>query len=330
MDIQYDLVPFSDAVRETYRLLLTEQHNEIELGKLEWKFRDNPKGSGLIATASRGGEIVGINAFMASVFQIDGISRPGYQSMDTVVSPVARGLGVFSNLLGFFYDRSDGDLLYGFPNLNSSQGFFGKLGWTNFGPVPMLIRPLRAGYFLKRFIPILPDFSIPNLSKKYLAAERVTRFNENDSDTWNKFSSEIKCATRRDATFLNWRVFDHPTTKYDVLRATDGSFVVSTVANKHGGRVGYLMDAIGGDTTLPSLITTSLKTMQAAGADVALSWCLPTSPNYQSYRQAGFYPFPTILRPIVINFGARPLLGDAPIINNKSSWYISYLDSDTV
>jgi GNAT superfamily N-acetyltransferase len=330
MTIQYDLVPFSDETRDVYLSLLPEQHRDVAYGKLDWKFRGNPSGPGLIATATKDSQIIGINAFMAGEFRIDGVSHTGYQSMDTIVTEAARGQGVFGKLIQTFYDNCDGALLYGFPNLNSSPGFFGKLGWTYFGPVPMLIRPLRTGYFLKRFSRFLPDFPIPTFANVNISSEQVTRFDQNDTETWRRFSSHLSCGLERDAEYLNWRLLDHPSEQYTALRAPDGSFIATSLANKHNGRVGYVMEAIGEELTLKQLITKALKDMKTSGADVALAWCLPNSPNYHAYRRAGFFPFYNRLRPITINFGTRSLRGDAKIIEDKSSWYLSYLDSDTV
>ncbi|MBK6570394.1 GNAT family N-acetyltransferase [Candidatus Aalborgicola defluviihabitans] len=330
MSIQYNLIPFSETVRDAYLDLLTQQQKEVALGKLEWKFANNPKGLGMIASATKDGRIVGINAFMANMFQVDGFLRLGYQSMDTVVSPDVRGQGVFGRLVETFYDQCNAELVYGFPNSNSAPGFFGKLGWTNFGAVPMLTRPLRTGYFLKRFVGIAPDFRIPLLSQIHVSTERITRFTQQDTETWMKFSSSNFCSVQRDADFLNWRLMDHPTENYDTQRAVDGSFVASTLTLKHAGSVGYVMEAIGDEATLAALIGTTLRQMQTRGADVALAWCLPGSPNYRAYRKAGFFPFPVGLRPIVVNFGARPIHCVSSTIAEKLKWYISYLDSDTV
>lgn len=330
MDLSCDLAPFSDRVRDAYLELLPDQEQAVARGKLEWKFRDNPAGAGLIATASDGGRILGVNAFMASAFEVEDRPARGYQSMDTIVDPAARGMGVFARLVQCFYEKSDGALLYGFPNVKSSPGFFGKLGWSYFGPVPMLIRPLRAGYFLKRIAKFMPDFPLPLLAPRSPEAKRIERFGDDAAQTWNRFSAGIGCAIRRDADYLNWRLADHPTERYDILQAPDGAFVASVVSGKHGGRIGYLMEAIGGNETLAPLIAASLHDMKSKRADAALAWCLPWSPNYAAYRKAGFYPFPARMRPITINFGARPLTSTAPAIGSPGRWYISYLDSDTV
>ena len=299
-------------------------------GKLEWKFRDNPSGPGMIAIARADEEVLGINGFMAATFKTGAKAALGYQSMDTVVSPKARRQGVFGNLIQCFYERTDGALIYGFPNIKSSVGLFGKQGWTSFGPVPMLVRPLRAGYFLKRIARFLPDFPIRIPRVRPIDAKIVERVDESVTDIWRRFSAGIGCAVERDAAFLNWRLADHPSETYTIRQAGDRGLVASTVVAKHGATLGYLMDAIGDNEVLAPLIVQSLHEMRAAGADLAFAWCFPWSPNYAALRRAGFYPFPAKLRPILINFGARPLASDEPGVVSARQWYVSYLDSDTV
>jgi hypothetical protein len=62
-----------------------------------------------------------------------------------------------------------------------------------------------------------------------------------------------------------------------------------------------------------------------------LSWCFPHSPNYSSFRLNGFVVLPERLRPIELHFGARAFDdGLARLVHDRSQWYVSYLDSDTV
>ncbi len=328
MNLHYDLVPYSEEIRDAYVELLPEQELDVARGKLEWKFRDSPKGSGMVAVARDGKRILGLNGFMSAPFVVDGRKTIGFQSMDTIVSPQARGQGVFSRLLNVFYERADASLIYGFPNANSSPAFFGKLGWTRFDQVPMLFRPLRTGFLARRFARFLPDIRVPLTSKRMPGARTIQRFDEDSTRAWHAFSAGIRCAVDRDCDFLNWRLADHPSETYSIL-AADGAFVASNVADKHGARIGYLMEAIGPNSVLPGLIGEALHRLRNDGAELALAWCLPGSPNYRAYRRAGFYPFPTRLRPIMLNFGARPIRGDPDVITDPKSWYISYLDSDT-
>jgi len=329
MDVEYDLVPFSEELRDAYVELLPEQEQAVARGKLEWKFRGQPGGEGLVAVARLGGNIIGLNGFMAGRFRLGGEEVRGYQSMDTIVMPEARGKGVFGKLLNTFYAKTDGALLYGFPNVNSAPAFFGKLGWTHFGAVPMLVRPLRTGIFRKKLSRLVPDVPIPIFARRARDAEEIARFDDRATEAWRRFASGVGCAVERDAAFLNWRIADHPTERYTILRRPDGAFTVGSVAEKHGARIGYLMEAVGDTSSLAPLIVETLRRLRGDGADLAFAWSHTWSPNYRAYRKAGFYPLPVKARPILINFGARPLRRDDPAIAKAESWYISYLDSDT-
>ncbi len=334
MKLDFSMERFSPEIRDSYLHLLPNQQQAVERGKLEWKFAKQPTAKGLIAVCrSNEHGIVGLNAFMPSKFRIaSGDKILGYQSMDTIVDPVARGKGVFTRLINAFYDDNDGSFLYGFPNLNSSPGFFGKLGWTYLSSVPMLIKPLRTGYFLKKVARFLPDFPLPELSVPSLDASEIDAFDENVSDAWDAFAKrhELGLAIQRDLEYLNWRLNAHPSEKYTLLNYRNRSFTAGTVAAKHGGNVGYVMDAFGEDSDLPGLIRALTDSFRQRNADVALAWCQPHSPNYGAYRKAGFLPFPNRIRPIKLNFGARPRDVDMPFVTDPAKWYISYLDSDTV
>lgn len=330
MEITYDLVPYSTSIRDAYLRLLPEQEQAVARGKLEWKFQNHPSGTGSVAIAVAGDQgIVGVNAFMPGTMKLGERTAKGFQSMDTIVSPSARGQGVFSKLVECFYAKADADLLYGFPNVNSSPGFFGRLGWTKFGPVPFLFRPLRAGYFLRRLLPAAVDFPIPLLSRPLENAVRKTSFDARATEVWRRFAKGVRCAVARDAEFLNWRLASHPVERYTILEAPDGSFVAFNVVQKHGGSIGYLMEAIGEPSTLGPLISSALHEMKGARADAVLAWCLPWSPNYCAHRTAGFYSLPERLRPIHFNFGARGLHLHDAAVTDRRSWYVSYLDSDT-
>ncbi|MEZ4238042.1 MAG: hypothetical protein R3F59_18230 [Myxococcota bacterium] len=109
---------------------------------------------------------------------------------------------------------------------------------------------------------------------------------------------------------------------------------MTTVQDKHGGRVGYVMEVL----HVPDdhrageiLLGAALDDLVASGADVALAWCLEHSPNRTTYRRLGFRSLPESVRPIELHFGVRAL--DAPpdaALGNRRNWYLSYLDSDTV
>jgi len=331
MAYRYELLSFSREVGEAYLRLLPHQANVIAGGKLEWKFEAQPAGPGIAATARDGDRIVGLCALIANKLRVEGSHLIGYQAMDTVVAPEARGRNAFVNMITCFYEEAGAAAVYGFPNANAGPGWFGRLGWTRLGSAPFLFRPLRANYFLRRVsrrlpqIP-LPYFKRPSASVQALGREDLPYMEE----AWLRFSRSIACAVERDAEYLRWRIFDHPTETYRVLGNGADSFVVGSLAEKHGGRIGYLMEAVGPPRDLPGMIVALVHEHAEAEADAVLAWCPRWAPNYGAYRAAGFYPLPDRFRPIDISFGARQLDGRQSALTKGESWYLSYLDSDTV
>ena len=324
---------FNDEIRAAYLALLPHQFESVAAGKLDWKFKHNPAGKGRVAVARLGDEIVGLNAFMAGIFTgAEGQSYAAFQSMDTIVTPAARGQGVFHRLVDQFQKSSAGGLIYGFPNMSSSPGFFGKLGWHPVGPAPMLVKPLRTGVFLKRLHRLLPDIPLLTFLPAMPDMEEITQFDARVDGIWDKFAARntAKLALRRDAAYLNWRLFGHPSVSYRVFTIGHRAYAAMCIEEKHGGRIGYIMDAFGDDDAVRTLVNGLSLLIRDAGADAIFAWNLPHMSNRAAYRAAGYLSLPDRIRPIRLNFGGRPLTVDIDGFADADNWHISYLDSDTV
>lgn len=332
MNLNYSIQNYDKDIEQAYRDLLPHQTDAIDGGVLDWKFVDNPAGKGLVAVCRTDeNEIVGINGFQPGKFQANnGQQYLAYQSMDTIVSPSARGQGVFGKLLETFYSSKNGDLIYGFPNSQSSKGFFGRLGWTSLGSTPYLVRPVRSGYFGKKLLKSFPDFKLPSFSVKPVEFEEITKFDARATLAAVTTTSNSSLCLLRDEQYLNWRIFDNPTRKYTVFTADHEAYVIGDIAEKHGGKIGYILDAFGKEELLPGLIAAMVEWQSKNGADAILGWCLPHSSNLKAHKKAGFFNLNEKLRPIEINFGARNLSEKIDGMLDNKNWYISYLDSDTV
>lgn len=326
--------PFSDALAQAYERLLPHQADAVARGKLQWKFAASPGGTGQIAVArADDGTLVGMNAFQAIPFVLrDGTALAGFQSMDTIVAEAARGSGLFTKMVALFQDQLGERLLYGFPNDKSSGGFFGKLGWTSLGPVPMLAKPLRTSAISDRVKPGLPSIALPRFGSRGPKARVARSASDLPFDTiWSAFRADnaIGIAVNRTAAFIDWRIFAHPVSDYIVL-GDDTAFVIGQVSAKHGTTIGYVMEAIGDPKRLTQLLRQLTDHFVAAGCSIAFAWNAVHAPNHRAHRSAGFYPFPAKLRPIEINFGFRPWPSMPTDGATAEAWYISYLDSDTV
>ena len=112
------------------------------------------------------------------------------------------------------------------------------------------------------------------------------------------------------------------------------AFCAHTTVDKHGGRVGYILELLydpGLHVAGAALLANALARMASDGADAVLAWCFGHSPNARAFRKTGFLPLPSRLRPIELHVGVRVLDESlSELLTDRRSWYMSYCDSDTV
>lgn len=300
---------------------------------LDWTFGADPSGIPPFCVARNDDRILGLAANIPQRIKLDEVEGSAFQAVDSFVSEEARGMGLFSKLAGGFADAAQeqgADVHWGFPNANAAPAWFGRLGWQDFGEVPFLIKPLNASYFLRKLK--LPGGM--RLSRgKSVKAELLNEFSSEVDAIWSGFSKGVRCAVVRDASALNHRVFGAPhSSEYRVVKygtGKDAALVVSRIMEKHGGKIAYILEAMGGKALAP-LLKSELGALAQAGAEVALAWCFPHSPNYGSYKSSGFFSLPERFRPAKIYFGARALSPAGAAALGRHGWYLSYLDSDGV
>ena len=297
---------------------------------VNWAFKNN---TAPFAVARYNGKIVGMSSYIQTQMQFGEATGTAFQAVDSFVSETMRGKGVFTRLTRA-YDHhakdSGADLVWGFPNDNAAPAWFGKLGWKRHGQAPFLIKPLRAGLFARKLkLPL--DFPLTRARDQNLTP--ISEVGDWADELWNQVSSKVGVGAVRDSVFLNHRLFSCPQAdEYRVVADTDPTspaIVVTREAQKHGGHIAYVMEALG-DRTLDPLLMSELGRLASRGAEIALAWSYPWSPNYMSLRKVGFLPFPERLRPIHIWFGGSPKSAIGERANEIHEWYLSYLDSDTV
>ncbi len=299
------------------------------------------------------GEIAAIYAVAPVPMQVGTRRVWGAQSLDTMTDARHRGRGLFKTLAAAVYGRcaeAGFRLVYGFPNGNSAPGFFGRLGWVEIAPVPFKVVPLRSRYLARRVPRVgallgrLPD--LPLRRAKTVAPAHAARIRPLDlrapdaldaaGALWAGVAAPV--AVVRDAAYLRWRFADKPGESYAALGYHDAAglagYVVYTVKEKHGGRVGYVMEMLhrpGRDDAGRALLRAALDAMARERADVCLAWSFDHAPNAPAHRAAGFRTLPERLRPIELHFGALVLdEAERARLTDARSWYLSYCDSDTV
>lgn len=284
------------------------------------------------AVARKDGEIVGVSAYLHHRFALGTQDGRAAQAIDSFVFPEARGGGVFHRLAECYRDFSRDsrtDLIWGFPNENARRAWFGKQGWTPHGQLPYLIRPLRTGVVARRIgLPL----DLPVMFARDRDLPPVTEAGDWADVAWDRLRPAIGCARVRDRHYLARRVFGIPGRYRTVVGgdASNPAYATSHIAHKHGGTLGYLMEAMGEPGALKDMLTSELARLRDQGAEAALAYAYPWSPNYRALRRAGFVPLPERLRPIRIWFGSFALNARSRTALDRRSWYLSYLDSDTV
>lgn len=278
------------------------------------------------------GEVVGVSAYIQDRFVFGDNDGTAVQAVDSFVFPAARGKGLFHRLATSYreYAAANGaDLIWGFPNDNARQAWFGKQGWIPFGQVPFMIRLLRSGPLARRLhLPF--NVRLTRYRDRGLAA--LDEIGEWADDLWASQRPTLQCGRVRDRAFLARRLFGIPSRYRVVIEnpGSEGALVATSVANKHGMRLGYLMEAIGQAEGLRETLASELGRLADADVEAVLAWSFPWSPNHETLRACGFLPLPQRLRPTNIWFGANPLTKSGSAGDNREAWYLSYLDSDTV
>jgi GNAT superfamily N-acetyltransferase len=321
-----------------------------DMHALEWQYLDNPSGKlwtdfAITKAASRPDTVAAIYATLPIRVRLGETSRLALQSLDTLTDREYRGRGLFARLAAETFERARTDgvaFVYGFPNKFSAPGFFGKLGWHSLDPLPFLIRPLRLRYVatrlkLGRFAKVVPDIALATSAAPPPGAVEVHRFDARFSRLWSAFARNVGVAVERDDTYLNWRLVDKPNQSYQRFAIFEGgeavAFVAFTWQDKHGGRIGTIMELMFAPGRAPlgrSLLSFGTSWLAREGADAVMAWCLPGSPNFASFVALGFMPLPERLKPVELHFGARafdPRV--ASVVSDRARWYVSYLDSDT-
>lgn len=321
---------------------------------VRWQVLDCP-GPHLVVTVADGedprtGEalLAGIQAMISVNADIDGVTVPACQSIDTIVDANFRGQGLFKRLVNDVNARATEQgcgFVYGFPNGNSAHGFFERLGWTNLDPVPMMTRVLRTGAVFRwsgalAFLDFL-DLPVPirrhRLRVGALELVEIDRFDDRFDALWDRFRSRIRCAIRRDAAYLNWRMVDKPEHTYRHAMALRQGKLVGFVSwretKKHGGGVGYLVELVAEPDESwigRVLLSHALREMRRAGMDVARAMSMPGTPTHEAYWREGFFWEPERMSD-ELHFGARAFREDlAEAVADRGGWYLSLLDSDTV
>lgn len=344
----------TDTELEKYRQCFSENGTEKSIELLKWFHQQNlPRQQAIYyAIEKSSNDIAAIYTYLPVLLKCMGKVVVAMQSFDTLTDYRHRSKGLFIKLASKLEKEEslkNNECVYGFANENSVHGFVKKLGFTFFGEVPFLIKPLGVTYLLNKFfkkkriqdpLEVNCKIVVPSevLLKGNCSIKAISKFDESYNKLWDKIAPQINIGVNRDSAYMNWRYVDKPGEEYARYGFYENGIlkgiVVFTLKNKHDGKIGYLMELLfdpesgNAGKKLLKFCTTTLKNNKA---HLILAWCFPHSFNYFCHKKAGFYRFPEKFRPQKLCVIAKVLKSDhANEIYNIKNWYVSYSDSDTV
>lgn len=332
--------------------IFSNNNNHKTRQHIAWQYSNAPGGGAYTGfSVSKEGEDAAVYSVFKVKAKIGDRIQVVCQSLDTLTDARHRGRGLFPILAREVYAKCDEDgvgFVYGFPNSSSAPGFFKRLGWEKIGFPPFifylnnLLFPvsylIKKKLFLKNYPALFLLWAkLAVVSSGMQITRSVDFLSEEYGGLWQKFSEKLSVCIWRDGDYMNWRYKLKPNREYCYLSVhKDGALagiLVYLLANKHDGKIGYIMDVIY-DPDLPGmgslLVSQAILDMSKQGVDVVLAWSAPSFQGYAAYAQSLFFKMPRKLQPIKLFFGYRPgvSLGDLRI--SFSDFYISYADSDTV
>jgi len=115
-----------------------------------WKHLANPFGPSPALVAEAAGRLVGLRAFLRWEFASGDRTVRAVRPVDTATHPDFQGRGIFRALTLRLLEELAGqvDVVYNTPNAQSLPGYL-KMGWRQVGTVPVAVRPVRCGAFVR-------------------------------------------------------------------------------------------------------------------------------------------------------------------------------------
>lgn len=315
---------------------------------LRWQYFEPPAGKLLVdlaVTSDADPRLAAIYAVFPVWMRAGAQRMLGVQSLNTLTDEAFRGRGLFLKMAASLYARAESEqvgMVYGFPNGNSAHGFFKRLSWNTLDPMPILIRPLRSGYVLRKLragalskvfdIPLGLARS-PKLPSGY-ALNTIHEPSEEFNVLWERFSASFNYAVQRDAEYLSWRL-RRPEETYEIVgllkhNSLVGYAVIGSIRTSQNEIVGKLMELVfdpSEESAAKILVAESLHRLKNRECTVVWAWNFEHSPGHAAYRDSGFIPLPEKLQSSEGHVGVRAFAA-LPGVTDRSQWYISMLDSD--
>lgn len=168
----------------------------------QWKHFDNPFGRSKILLAKEDNKIVGLRAFMKWSWKNGEEIISSVRAVDTATDPAFQGKGIFKKLTLRAVEECAKEgigLVFNTPNNSSKPGYL-KMGWTDEGRMPLLLKAgsLRPGFYSDaRNSALFKNFPVKDLNRDY-------KFPQNNRIIYTPLTSD----------YISWRYISCPIVSY--------------------------------------------------------------------------------------------------------------------
>ncbi len=286
---------------------LVQPHVPWSEDHFRWQYLDPPAGAAALFVAEEEGSIVSFYAAPRYAVSVFGEVREAWMVQDVMTHPDHRGRGHLHTLgdLCLRSLREAGAMGFTFPN-ERSQGSFARLGWTELGPVPVRLWPVRPGDGRSGLLTPVDDLS-PEVG-----------------GVWDESGLEI--GTRRDAPYLAWR-YRKPGQDYRRFVVGDrAGFVVLKAFDTGTSKRLHICDLVvrtTGRTLLPAILEEVQHAAREIGAAELTAWLPRRHPYAGAFDAAGLHSVPTTRR-VFVTAPATDLARYAVM----DHWHLTHGDSD--
>ena len=294
---------------------------QLDLELWYWRFIENPCGEGIIRLMFDDRSLIGHYAVTPTNLWFDGEVHKAAFSLTTMTHPDYWGRGVFPKLAAEVYGfckESGIEIVFGFPNQNSYDGFTRKLGWRGCGRIKGWV----IGKEPRRL-----------LSGQGIYCEELSDFNKTVDGLWARSRNSNTVTVQRTSEYCEWRYMKKPGKDYTTYGARDREGVLQGIIVlklfPYGGDItGHIIDCIAEDKPdiLQVLLNRAADYFTKNGVARITCWSAGNSLFGEQLDAMGFHKeeWSTF-------FGVKVLdnaMTDLSRINNLNRWRLTMGDSD--
>lgn len=328
-------------------------------GFVEWLYRRNPAGEGMVwyaATGERDAPSAGQVAVVPLRVEVHGRRGIAGLVLNVASHPRWRRRGIFAALLaraveenvarGFLYT-------FAFPNPSSTPGFLRHTGFADAGRVPLLLAPLDAAALAAtrrgpaRLAVGVGARVLGALGRARRGGARGMAIDEVPPDwagfdaLWTRLRAARPVAVIRDRAFAAWRFGACPTRRYRLHVARSGAEVAGVIVTRRAPVLGLpaglvadlaLVPGADADAAGAALLRHACDALAAEGAALVAALMLPHGAEYRALRRAGFVRCPRVLepQPFRVVLRTHPTGSAAGMPEGLAQWFLTMADYDAV